>query len=146
QSKPEFIKDFEQNRTFSGKKRRVSCRFARMRPADRREWRRLKRSWDAVTLPEKSIRTNSSGGYLRFERAETPHNLPSSVRVVPAFKPRAARNAPARGQSRRPTFSRECIDWNRADGGRALAAQRNSYTRKLPRSSAFVVGFVITGA
>ena len=81
-----------------------------------------------------------------FERAETPHNLPSSVRVVPAFKPRAARNAPARGQSRRPRFSRECIDRNRADGGRALAAQRNSYTRKLPRSSAFVAGFVITGA
>src|SRR5207249_8498587 len=77
---------------------------------------------------------------------ETPHNLPSSVRVVPAFDPRAARNAPARGQSRRPTFSRECIDRNRADGGRALAAQRNSYTRKLPRSSAFVAGFVITGA
>jgi L-ascorbate metabolism protein UlaG (beta-lactamase superfamily) len=27
-----------------------------------------------------------------------------------------------------------------------LPAQRNSYTRKLPRSSAFVAGFVITGA
>ena len=78
---------------------------------------------------------------------EAARELMSHLRNMnSAFDPRAARNATARGQSRRPTFSRECIDRNRADGGRALAAQRNSYTRKLPRSSAFVAGFVITGA